>query len=113
MLQYGIVQNCDPGRCQRALVNRLVQPVVPEMIQLNVRVFRAAFDGPQPGQRALQRLRIIGHAAVRSLGRRVIPNLQIFFLRPKSAVPTRTHVAPSSIATSMSFDMPMESSGIE
>src|ERR1019366_6399260 len=33
---------------------------------------------------------------------------RIYPLSPKIAVPTRTHVAPSSMATSKSCDMPME-----
>lgn len=32
-----------------------------------------------------------------------------YFLRPNKAVPTRTCVAPSSMAASRSCDMPMES----
>src|SRR6266478_337702 len=35
-----------------------------------------------------------------------------FALSPKIAVPTRTHVEPSSIATSKSYDMPIESTSM-
>lgn len=37
-------------------------------------------------------------------------HLALHLLAPKIAVPTLTNVAPSSMATSKSFDIPMESS---
>src|SRR5258708_35677175 len=59
-------------------------------------------------QRAQQRCGIIRHARARRRKRREKANLQSFFRGPNNAVPMRTMVAPSSIATSRSCDIPID-----
>ncbi len=64
-------------------------------------------------QRAEQRGGIIGHARARRRQRGVESDLQVQSFRrgPNSAVPTRTIVAPSSMAASRSCDMPIDKLG--
>ena len=65
-----------------------------------------------PPQFAEQRGRIIRDTRAGGGQRRNrYPSGHAFLRWPKSAVPTRTQVAPSSIAVSKSFDIPIESCG--
>ena len=106
VMQDGIVQHDDTRLFQRLPVNPGVKCIIAEMIQIDTRPAEAIQCGTQ-------RFRIIRDPRTGARRRRMMPGgAQTLFLRPKSAVPTRTQVAPSSIATSRSFDMPMESSGI-
>ena len=84
--------------------------VVAEVIQMNIGVFRVAGDFAMSLQRGRQPLRIMRHAAGRSHRGCVIAEFHFLIRRPKSAVPTRMQVEPSSTAASKSCDMPIESS---
>ena len=111
MLQHGVVQDHHARTFDRLLINLAVQLIVADVIEMDVGMSRIRPDVAQFLQRAQQCRRIVRNARTGGRQRRMEADRHAFFLRfPNNAVPTRTQVAPSSMATSMSFDMPMESS---
>ncbi len=112
MLQrHCVVQHRDARALDGQPVVRAVDLFVADVIKMNVGPRGARPDIAPLLERSQQRRRVIRHPGPGGRQRRMESDRHAFFLRlPNSAVPTRTEVAPSSIATSISFDMPMESS---
>ncbi len=108
MVQNGIMQNHYARPLQRALMDLSMQLVIPQVIQKNAGIGRIHFHPAQLLERAQERRGIIGHAGSRRRKRREETGLHSFLRGPNSAVPTRTMVAPSWMATSRSCDIPIE-----
>jgi len=98
-----------------------VQPVIAEVVEVYIGAARVTFDHGAWRRGALKNAQesfgVISDASARARRRRVMTDRQSGrpksgFRLPNRAVPTRTHVAPSSMATSMSLDIPMDSSVI-
>ena len=88
-----------------------MQRVIAQVIESDVATLGANVHAADLPQRRQQCGRIIRHACAGGRERRIEPYRHTFFRLPNSAVPTRTQVAPSSMAASKSFDIPMESCG--
>src|ERR1051326_4964996 len=102
MLEHGIVEDDDAGIIDRALVNFAMELVVAEMIERDVGAGGIGFDVALRFHRLEQRRGIIGDACAGRRQRGVEGGFQIFLRGPNNAVPMRTMVAPSSMATSRS-----------
>ncbi len=102
------MQHDDAWRFERALINVAMKLIVAEMIERDVGITFVDRHLSQRLERAQQRRRIIGHTRPGGGQRRKEADLQSFFRGPNRAVPTRTMVAPSSIATSRSCDIPID-----
>ncbi len=107
-MQHGIVQHNHARRFERAVIDFAMQMVVAKMVEVDIGVHCIHHHLSKRRKCAQQCGRIIGHARSRRRQRREKPDLQTFSRGPNKAVPMRTMVAPSSIATSRSCDIPME-----
>ena len=85
--------------------------IVAQMVKPNTGSPGVHFHGSMAAERRHERDRVIRHARAGRWERRFESDRHNFFRFPNSAVPMRTKVAPSSIATSKSCDMPMERCG--
>src|SRR6516164_8396677 len=106
-----IMQHDNTGMRKRALVDGGVQGIIAEMIERDVTRDGRDFNPPVKPQCCEQRRRVIGHAGACWRQRRIESDSHCFLRLPNSAVPTLTQVAPSSMATSKSCDIPIESCG--
>src|ERR1035441_8646572 len=110
MLQHRIVQDRDTGTLDGLPINQAVELIVADMVQVHVSEAGIGTDVAELLQGVQQSARIVRDAGARGRQRGMEAGSHAFFLRlPNSAVPTRTQVAPSSMATSISCDMPMDS----
>ena len=113
MLQYGVVQYHHSGFADRPPVDFRMQARCCPGGRAPHRSVAAPLPRAVLAQFRQQRRRIIGHPGARRRQRRIEPDAQRasrLLPLPNSAVPTRTQVAPSSMAVSRSCDMPIESS---
>src|SRR5579872_2032235 len=108
VLEHGVVQYHDSRTLERPLVNLAVQLIVAKMVERNVGPLGRDLDVATAAKRPEQRGSVIGDTGVRGRKRRLESDGHGFFRLPNSAVPTRMCVAPSSMATSKSCDMPIE-----
>ena len=106
MLQNRIVYYRDARFFKRPLVNHTMELVIAQMVKVDIafaQFYRAGCTkGAQEGRG------VIRYAGSRGRERRKKTKLQTFFRGPNNAVPMRTMVAPSSMATSRSCDMPID-----
>lgn len=112
VVEDGIVEHDGAGVAERSPVDIGVEGVVAELIEGGVAVVGRDFDGAVAAEFGEQGGGVIGDAAAGGRERRVESDghgwVDGFWRFPKSAVPTRTQVEPSSMAVSRSWDMPME-----
>jgi hypothetical protein len=111
MMQHGVVQHHHAGLGERAAIDLAVQWIVAQVIERDVGVARVRLHAAVAAQGREQRRGVVGHAGSGGRQRRVVCDFHGLRRFPNSAVPTRTMVAPSSMAASRSCDMPMESCG--
>src|SRR5690242_4161976 len=109
MMENRIVQHHDSRPLECPPVNFGVLPVIAQVIKRDVTSFGRNLDRAKLPQSVEKRRGVISHARPRRRERRMETDRHAFFRLPNSAVPTRTHVDPSSIATSRSPDIPIES----
>src|SRR5215831_2582316 len=105
------MEHHDARTCKGSLVDGTMNLIVAEVIEPDVRAFWSHFDSSAAPQRSQEHRGIVGHAGARRGQRRLKTNRHGFFRLPNRAVPTRMCVAPSSMATSKSCDIPMDTSG--
>ena len=100
-MQHSIVQDDHARTFQSTAINGRVQLIVAEMVQIDVGI--PVHSNVPPGSKSRQQSgAIIRHTGARGGKRRVESDRHGLRRLPKRAVPTRTCVAPSSIATSRS-----------
>ena len=102
MVEDRIVKNDNSGRDQRPVVDVFVKLVVAGVIEVNVGLGGIHFHPPPVTQRGEECRSVVGDPGGRRRQRSMETDLQAFFRGPNNAVPTRTWVAPSSIAVSRS-----------
>jgi len=105
------VQYHDSRMRQSSLIDRTVKLIIAQVIEPDIRALGRDLDCPTNSQRPEQRGSIIRDAGARGWQRGFEADGHGFFRLPNSAVPTRMCVAPSSMATSKSCDMPIERFG--
>ncbi len=109
VMQHGIVQHHDARFAERQFVDAAMKLVIAYVIQQGGRALVANGHRAAASHGAEQGGRVVGHAGGRGRQRGKKPGPHAFGRRPNRAVPTRTIVAPSSIPTSRSCDMPIDS----
>ena len=114
VLEQSGVEDDGAGAGEGALIDAGVQGVIADVIELGVTgADRVDFDGEMPPESRQKSGGVIRHARPGGRHRRVEAQGHGLTRLPKSAVPTRTWVAPSSIAVSRSWDMPIDRPGSE
>src|SRR6185295_9592074 len=111
VLEYRVVQYRHTRLGDGVPIDIPMKLIIAEMIQTDVRAPGRHFDRAALPESTKQRRRIIRHASARRWQGRFEPDGHVFLRLPNSAVPTRMCVAPSSMATPKSCDMPMERLG--